>query len=87
MFKAKKPNQPNYKIKQFPHCDSRILHAPGECEVCDMHPEWQALRLVWRIAFTGWTPEMGDLPCPANSARGEDVDKQWPGNVPLRFKN
>ena len=43
-------------IRQFPHCDARILHAPGECEYCDLHPEWQELRKVWGIAFTGHLP-------------------------------
>jgi hypothetical protein len=38
---------------QFPHCDGRILHAPGVCTYCDMHPEWQELRLAWGINFTG----------------------------------
>lgn len=43
-------------IRQFPHCDARILHAPGECEYCDLHPEWQELRKMWGIAFTGHLP-------------------------------
>lgn len=41
---------------RFPHCDSRILHRAGECEYCDAHPEWQALRVAWGIAFTGHVP-------------------------------
>lgn len=45
----------------FPHCDQRILHAPGECEYCNDHPDWQALREAWGIAFTGHPPR-GDLP-------------------------
>ena len=69
-------------LGQFPHCDQRILHAPGECKYCDSHPEWQALRLAWKIAFTGWTPDADELPCPANKARGTDVDQVWPGNKP-----
>jgi len=44
-----------------PHCDSRVLHAPGECEFCDQRPEWQALRQAWGIAFTGHVPK-ADLP-------------------------
>jgi len=67
-------------IKQFPHCDARILHSPKECEFCDKHPEWQALRAAWGIAFTGWTPEGTELPCPADHARG-DKHKLWGGNV------
>jgi hypothetical protein len=41
---------------QFPHCDSRVLHAKNECRYCDARPEWQALREAWGIAFTGQTP-------------------------------
>lgn len=67
-------------IPQFPHCDQRILHAPGECEVCDHFKEWQDLRIAWGVAFTGWTPEGTELPCPADHARGEKHQK-WPGNV------
>lgn len=66
-------------IHQFPHCDQRILHAPGECAYCDDHEEWQALRQAWGIAFTGWTPEGKELPCPADYVRG-DFHKQWYGN-------
>lgn len=80
MFKQLKPQSPNYKIPQFPHCDSRILHAPGECDYCDKHPDWQALRIAWGIAFTNYKPEGMELPCPANHVRGEDVNK-WGGNV------
>lgn len=56
-----------------PHCDQRILHAPGECWACDLYPDWQALRGKWHIAFTGQTPLTGvamkQLPCPADYAR------------------
>ncbi len=68
-------------IERFPHCDQRILHAPEECEFCDRHPEWQELRMAWSIAFTGWTPDANELPCPADKARGPDHQK-WPGNRP-----
>ena len=44
------------EIAQFPHCDTRVLHAPGECEFCDGQPVWQALRRAWGIAFTGHPP-------------------------------
>lgn len=75
---------------QFPHCDQRILHAPGECEYCDRHPDWQRLRQSWGIAFTGHKPVMADngwtlqLPCPADFNRPEDADNhhgRWPGNI------
>jgi hypothetical protein len=81
-------------IQQFPHCDSYILHAPGECEYCDMRPEWQELRQSWGIAFTGQpTPTRGPgdlsrsgpvLPCPADFTRppGSPSDhRRWGGNT------
>ena len=63
----------------FPHCDQRVLHAPGECVHCDHYPVYQALRSLWGIAFTGYEPEGKELPCPADYARG-DSHKLWPGN-------
>lgn len=80
-------------ITQFPHCDARVLHAPGECEFCDRYPEWQDLRKRWGIAFTGHEPLTRDygtsqrtqLPCPADFNRpptGEGSDhRRWAGNV------
>lgn len=81
MFKKTLPIKPitGTKVIQFPHCDPRILHAVGECCHCDKHPYWQALRLAWGIAFTGYTPEGTELPCPADAARGNKHEK-WPGN-------
>ena len=51
-------------IAQFPHCDQRILHAPGECNYRDGQPLWQELRRSWGIAFTGHKPLAGMIPCP-----------------------
>jgi hypothetical protein len=81
VFKRAEPKPSAVKIPQFPHCDSRILHAPDECVVCDGHPDWQALRRAWGIAFTGYTPdeEHKELPCPADHARGNS-HTQWSGN-------
>jgi hypothetical protein len=67
-------------ITRFPHCDQRILHARGECRWCDLHPEWQALRVAWGIAFTGYTPEGKELPDPATAARGTASLNSWDGN-------
>ncbi len=65
----------------FPHCDPRVLHAPGECEFCDMRPEWQELRQSWGINFTGKNdPEK--VQCPAEKARGIDSINRWGGNRP-----
>jgi hypothetical protein len=73
-------------IQQSPHCDQRILHEPGKCEYCDMHPEWQALRILWGIAFTGGPAqdEYGKplQPCPAEAARPLEIIERWYGNVP-----
>ncbi len=76
----------SYHIPQFPHCDQRILHAPGECSYCDKHADWQALRVAWGIAFTGWEPDDKELPCPADHARG-DKHKLWHGNVAYPSKS
>lgn len=65
-----------------PHCDMRVLHAPGECEYCDGLKRWQALRVVWGIAFTGHEPIDGQLPCPSDAARGTAGAHVWPGNQP-----
>lgn len=83
MFKKITPTKPQHSIHQFPHCDPRILHAYGECQYCDMHPEWQELRLTWGIAFTGYEPEGKELPCPADHARG-DKHTLWPGNQSMK---
>jgi hypothetical protein len=71
-----------------PHCDPRVLHAPGECSYCDMHADWQALRGLWGIAFTGHEPQRTDagveLPCPADLNRPPTTDsdhRRWGGNV------
>jgi hypothetical protein len=83
MFKRNEPKlikNIDSTIPQFPHCDARILHAPGECAFCDKHPDWQYLRQIWDIAFTGYTPEGTELPCPADHARGDSHTK-WRGNV------
>lgn len=70
-------------IKQYPHCDPRVLHAPGECEICDEHcKEWQELRSTWGIAFTGHEPRNGEFPDPATRARGNP--HVWGGNRPWK---
>lgn len=69
-------------MEQFPHCDSSVLHAPGECEYCDRRPEWQELRKGWRIAFTGHEPKHGEVSCPSDQRRGTAGSHVWPGNQP-----
>lgn len=67
--------------EQYPHCDARILHAPGECEFCDRHPDWQEFRVQNKISFTGHR-EKGFLACPADRARKFEVHQAWGGNRP-----
>lgn len=69
-------------LGRYPHCDSKVLHAPGECQYCDQHPDWQALRITWGIAFSGYEPEEKELPCPADFAR-PGKSQLWNGNIPV----
>ena len=75
-------------ITQFPHCDPRILHAPGECKYCDAHPDWQELRAMWNINFTNGT-DPDKFMCPANVARGFAAPNKWHSNhaLPRKCKN
>lgn len=83
MYKKTEPDKTVLScIAQFPHCDQRVLHAPGECKYCDMHSEWQALRIAWGIAFTGYIPENHELPCPATTVRSVEVINKWSRNRP-----
>ncbi len=84
-FKKVKPDLgPMRIIGQFPHCDQRVLHAPGECGYCDKHREWQELRVAWGIAFTGYEPEDGEIECPSDRARGRGGAHVWGGNRPSK---
>jgi hypothetical protein len=75
-----------------PHCDPRVLHEPGECSTCDVFPQYQALRILWGVNFTGGKKGMMDedpdnwkaLPCPADFARGDLQAHNWYGNRPNR---
>jgi len=76
MYKRVKPITPDAQVPAPPHGDRRILHAPGECRYCDKFEDWQALRQLWGIAFTGYTPEGTELPCPADHAREREQPKK-----------
>lgn len=66
---------------RFPHCDSNVLHAPGECVYCDGQPGLQALREELGINFTG-QHDPDKEPCPAEVRRKLETINLWPGNVP-----
>lgn len=65
-----------------PHCDQLVLHAPGECRYCDANPDWQTLRELWGIAFTGHAPGAHQVPCPSDQRRGTGQAHTWGGNRP-----
>lgn len=68
-------------LGQFPHCDPRVLHKPGDCEYCDAHPDWQAIRILYGINFTGENdPQKSE--CPAVARRAAATIHQWGGNRP-----
>lgn len=69
-------------MAQFPHCDSNVLHAPGECKYCDMHPQEQIQRAFSGINFTGHYDDDKEL-CPAERVRPIDTIEKWHGNVPM----
>lgn len=54
-----------------------------------MYPEWQKLREMWGIAFTGQSPDTESMqypghaliPCPSEWARDIATINKWGGNV------
>lgn len=68
-------------MRQLPHCDAAILHAPGECEYCDHSPDWQEYRMMARINFTGHN-DADKAPCPSVWFRAPEIRDLWYGNVP-----
>lgn len=65
----------------YPHCDAKVLHAPGKCGFCDVHPDWQELRLLWGVNFTGESVA-GKVACPSEWTRSLETIEKWPGNRP-----
>lgn len=64
-----------------PHCDERVLHAPGECVFCDAHPAVQKAREFAGVNFTGHT-DPDKAPCPSDAVRGVAGAHVWGGNHP-----
>lgn len=69
-------------LAPYPHCDSRVLHKPGECQYCDMYPDRQAARELMGICFTGEKPDDFKGPCPSDYHRGRAGAHSWIGNAP-----
>lgn len=85
VFRKSTAPSPAPSIAQFPHCDQAVLHAPGECSYCDSHPDWQELREVWNINYTGHNDPQ-KTPCPAEARRPVGVINRWSGNVPTNVE-
>lgn len=66
---------------QFPHCDDKVLHAPGECQYCDHYPEAQEQRIRDLVNFTGHYA-VGFALCPSEERRSLQTIEAWPGNQP-----
>jgi hypothetical protein len=69
-------------IQKVPHCDQKVIHAPKTCEICDKFPEWQELREVWGINFTGEN-DANKIQCPSETRRPLEIIEKWGGNRPV----
>jgi hypothetical protein len=72
----------NGNIYQAPHCDDKVLHAPGKCKYCDAFPTAQANRITDNINFTG-EGDPNKKQCPAEVRRSAATIHRWYGNVPV----
>lgn len=72
-------------LGQMPHCDQLILHKPTTCEVCDARQDWQALRVMYGINFTGEN-DPDKSPCPSEKLRATYLAHRWPGNRPTNIE-
>jgi hypothetical protein len=71
---------PEGKQARSPHCDQYVLHAPGECEFCDLYPKRQAWRVEASVNFTGHD-DADKMKCPSEMLRPRSVINRWSGNV------
>ena len=85
MIPLKEAEEPAFDIYSvpFPHCDTRVLHAPGKCVHCDHYPTLQHVRINNAIPFSGekFRGEFGKsiLPPDEYTRTREDIDA-WGGN-------
>lgn len=66
-----------------PHCDVRVLHAPGECDSCDKFPVYQKARELWGVCFTtddGLAPPGFSWVVPDPYRVARPAGSNWPGN-------
>lgn len=69
----------------YPHCDSRVLHAPGECKYCDEYPDHQLQRRLAGVNYTGHYDPEKEI-CPAEQQRDIETINRWHGNKSYRDK-
>lgn len=80
-------------LGKHPHWDLAILHAPGECQMCDYVPDLQAYRAEHNICFTGEVPTMPvegssrPLKAPCWSGVGRTIQEVyfWKNNRPVEY--
>lgn len=70
-------------VGTLPHCDGRVLHSPGACRWCDERSDLQAVRVLYRINFTG-EDDPNKTPCPATRDRSLEDVHAWEGNRPAK---
>lgn len=78
--------EPSTERAYAPHCDQSVLHQPGECEYCDHYSDWQEMRLIQRINYTGHF-DRDKAPCPSHFFRDPEVVETWHGNLPTGMFN
>lgn len=71
--------------RPMPHCDSRVLHAPGVCVFCDRRPDLQKHRRQMGMAFTDDpSPHPGAIQDIATQYRPIETINKWFGNRPVK---
>ena len=85
--KSVESTQPVFVAKPaaYPHCDSAVLHAPGECIYCDRYPDSQNQRIESHVNFTGHYDTDKSI-CPSELSRPLDTINKWGGNVPMTLE-
>lgn len=69
-------------LREYPHCDDKVLHARGDCRYCSLaqYERLHALRAEMSIAHSGAMVETDQDPCPSEAYRPADIIERWPGN-------
>lgn len=69
------------------HCDSLVVHKPGNCEICDTYAaDLQQERIDRGINFTG-EHDKNKEGCPSELRRPLDTIYKWPRNREQPWSN